>query len=83
MEGARVLGCVLSPGAPPAASRVTAAVAFAAVGADPHPELQVGDSRIMVNDAMGGGRSARAFGGSPISMWLYVKDCDALQPTHA
>ena len=43
-----------------------------------HAELQIGDSRIMLNDAMGGGKSAKAFGGSPISMWTYVKDCDAL-----
>lgn len=43
-----------------------------------HAELQVGNSRIMLNDAMGGGRSAKAFGGSPISLWIYVPDCDAL-----
>src|SRR5918999_1118837 len=43
-----------------------------------HAELQIGDSRIMLNDVMGGGKSAKAFGGSPISMWVYVKDCDAL-----
>lgn len=43
-----------------------------------HAELQIGNSRIMLNDAMGGGRSARAFGGSPISLWVYVQDCDAL-----
>lgn len=43
-----------------------------------HAELQIGNSRIMLNDAMGGGRSAKAFGGSPISLWIYVQDCDAL-----
>jgi len=43
-----------------------------------HADLQIGDSRIMLNDAMGGGRSAKAFGGSPISLWVYVRDCDAL-----
>jgi len=43
-----------------------------------HAELQIGNSRIMLNDAMGGARSAKAFGGSPISLWLYVPDCDAL-----
>ncbi len=43
-----------------------------------HAELQIGSSRIMLNDAMGGGKSAKAFGGSPISLWLYVDDCDAL-----
>jgi PhnB protein len=43
-----------------------------------HAELQIGDSRIMLNDAMGGGKSAQGFGGSPISLWVYVQDCDAL-----
>ena len=43
-----------------------------------HAELQIGDSRIMVNDAMGGAKSAKTFGGSPISLWVYVADCDAL-----
>src|SRR5436190_12400978 len=43
-----------------------------------HAELQIGNSRIMLNDAMGGGKSAKAFGGTPISLWLYVQDCDAL-----
>lgn len=43
-----------------------------------HAELQIGNSRIMLNDAIGGGKSAKAFGGSPISLWVYVQDCDAL-----
>ena len=43
-----------------------------------HAELQIGSSRIMLNDAMGGGKSAKAFGGSPISLWVFVPDCDAL-----
>jgi PhnB protein len=43
-----------------------------------HAELQIGNSRFMLNDAMGGGKSAKAFGGSPISLWVYVQDCDAL-----
>ena len=43
-----------------------------------HAELQIGDSRIMLNDAMGGGKSAKALGGSPISLFVYVQDCDAL-----
>ena len=43
-----------------------------------HAELQIGNSRIMLNDAMGGGKSAKAFGGSPISLWVYVQDCDTL-----
>ncbi len=43
-----------------------------------HAELQIGNSRFMLNDAMGGSRSASAFGGSPMSLWVYVTDCDAL-----
>jgi PhnB protein len=43
-----------------------------------HAELRIGDSRIMVNDAMMGGKGPNAYGGSPASLWLYVEDCDAL-----
>src|SRR5918912_950049 len=43
-----------------------------------HAELQIGNSRIMLNDAMGGGRSAKALGGSPISLWIYMDNCDTL-----
>ncbi len=43
-----------------------------------HAELRIGDSRIMLNDAMGGGKGPKAIGGSPASLWLYVPDCDAL-----
>jgi PhnB protein len=43
-----------------------------------HAEMQIGNSRIMLNDAMGGGKSPAAYGGSPISLWLYVPDCDAV-----
>jgi PhnB protein len=43
-----------------------------------HAELQIGNSRIMLNDVMGGGKSAKAFGGTPISLWVYVADCDEL-----
>ena len=43
-----------------------------------HAEVQIGNSRIMLNDAMGGGKGPKAFGGSPASLWIYVEDCDAL-----
>jgi PhnB protein len=43
-----------------------------------HAEIRIGNSLIMLNDEMGGGKSARALGGSPVSLWLYVDDCDAL-----
>src|SRR5690242_18846409 len=52
-----------------------------AVGADGkimHADLQIGDSRIMLKDALGGGRSPQAIGGSPVGFWIYVADCDAL-----
>jgi uncharacterized glyoxalase superfamily protein PhnB len=43
-----------------------------------HAEVKIGDSRIMINDAMMGGKGPQALGGSPASLWLYVEDCDAL-----
>lgn len=43
-----------------------------------HAELRIGDSRIMLNDAMMGAKGPKAMGGSPASLWLYVEDCDAL-----
>jgi PhnB protein len=42
-----------------------------------HAELKVGDSRIMVNDVMHGQKGPQAHGGSPVSLWLYVENCDA------
>jgi PhnB protein len=43
-----------------------------------HAELKIGDSPIMLNDAMMGGKGPKAMGGSPASLWIYVEDCDAL-----
>jgi PhnB protein len=43
-----------------------------------HAELRIGNSRIMVNDAMMGGKGPKALGGSPASLWVYVEDSDAL-----
>lgn len=43
-----------------------------------HAEVKIGDSRVMMNDAMMGGKTAKDFGGSPVTMWLYVEDCDAV-----
>ena len=43
-----------------------------------HAEVRIGDSRIMLNDAMMGSKGARAFGGSPASLWVYVDNADAL-----
>ena len=45
-----------------------------------HAELQIGDSRIMLadeNPSMGQGHaSATTVGGSPVSLYVYVPDCD-------
>jgi uncharacterized glyoxalase superfamily protein PhnB len=43
-----------------------------------HAEIRIGDSLIMLNDAMGGAKSAKTLGGSPINLWVYVEDCDAV-----
>ena len=43
-----------------------------------HAELQIGDTRFMANDAMGGSKGPKGYGGSPASMWLYVENSDAL-----
>ena len=43
-----------------------------------HSELTIGNSRIMVNDAMMGSKGPKALGGSPASLWIYVDDCDTL-----
>jgi len=51
------------------------------VGADGkimHAEIQIGDSILMLNDAMMGSKGPAAYGGSPTSLWVYVEDCDAL-----
>jgi PhnB protein len=43
-----------------------------------HADLRIGDSHIMMNDAMMGGKGPKEVGGSPAALWLYVEDCDAL-----
>lgn len=43
-----------------------------------HAEMRIGNSHIYLNDAMGGGKSPKSLGGSPVSLWVYVDDCDAL-----
>ena len=43
-----------------------------------HAEIRIGDSPIMLNDAMMGSKSPKTLGGSPASLWIYVEDCDAL-----
>ena len=45
-----------------------------------HAELRIGDSRIMLADEFSemGARSARTIGGSPVHIYLYVEDVDAV-----
>jgi PhnB protein len=45
-----------------------------------HAELQIGDSRIMLADEnpQMGNRSAESIGGSPVSLYVYVPDCDKI-----
>src|SRR5438552_9980301 len=43
-----------------------------------HAEVRIGNSLIMLNDAMMGAKGPKALGGSPASLWIYVEDCDAL-----
>jgi PhnB protein len=43
-----------------------------------HAELRIGNSRVMLHDAMMGGKGPKAIGASPAALWVYVDDCDAL-----
>ncbi len=43
-----------------------------------HAELRIGNSVVYLNDVMGGGKSARTLGGSPIGLWIYTEDADTL-----
>ncbi len=43
-----------------------------------HAEIRIGNSVLYVNDVMGGAKSAKGLGGSPIGLWIYTEDADAL-----
>jgi PhnB protein len=43
-----------------------------------HAELRIGNSKIMLHDAMMGAKGPKGFGGSPVSLWIYVDDSDSL-----
>jgi PhnB protein len=45
-----------------------------------HAELQIGDSRIMLADEnpQMGNRSAESIGASPVSLYVYLPDCDQI-----
>ena len=42
-----------------------------------HAAIRIGDSPLMIHDPMAGTKSPRAYGGSPVELFLYVEDCDA------
>ena len=41
-----------------------------------HAEIEIGDSRVMLNDPIMGSKSPKSLSGSPASLWIYVEDCD-------
>ena len=45
-----------------------------------HAEIQIGDARVMVSDEMPGmgKKSAKSLGGSALTLFMYVPDCDAV-----
>ncbi len=43
-----------------------------------HAEIAIGNSHLMLHDAMMGAKSARALGTSPVALWVYVEDADSL-----
>ncbi|HEY2433290.1 MAG TPA: VOC family protein [Vicinamibacterales bacterium] len=43
-----------------------------------HAEIRVGDSVLYLNDQMGGGKTPQSLGGSPITLWIYTPDVDAV-----
>ncbi len=43
-----------------------------------HSQIRIGNSILYANDAMGGGKGPRALGGSPVGLWIYTEDADAL-----
>ena len=42
-----------------------------------HAEIKVGNSHVMMNDEIMGSKSPETLGGSPVSFYLYVEDCDS------
>jgi PhnB protein len=51
-----------------------------AVGADGkilHADIKIGDSHLMMNDAMGA-KGPKSLGGSSVALWIYTADADSL-----
>jgi uncharacterized glyoxalase superfamily protein PhnB len=43
-----------------------------------HAAIRIGNSHLMLHDEMMGSKGPRTLGGSPVDLWLYVDDCDAV-----
>lgn len=43
-----------------------------------HAAIRIGGSTLMLHDEMMGAKAPRTLGGSPVELWLYVDDCDAV-----
>jgi PhnB protein len=43
-----------------------------------HAELRIGNSPVMLHDAMMGAKGPQAMGGSPAALWVFVEDADAV-----
>ncbi len=43
-----------------------------------HAEVRIGNSIMMLHDAIMDGKGPKAMGGSPAALWVFVEDCDAL-----
>ena len=46
-------------------------------GAIMHAEIEIGGGRVMLSGEMQGARSPTSLGGTPVSLFLYVRDVDA------
>jgi PhnB protein len=42
-----------------------------------HAEIEIAGGRVMLSDEMQGARSPKSLGGTPVSLFLYVRDVDA------
>ena len=43
-----------------------------------HADIQIGSSHVMLNDEVMGAKATQTIGGSPVELFLYVDDCDAV-----
>jgi len=43
-----------------------------------HSEIKIGNSVFYANDPMGGGKGLKEIGGSPVGLWIYSEDVDAM-----